>query len=350
MKKSKNIFVIFVILIGFMCVSCVANARVIYSSECNSNTIVLNTLKQYYNAALSQAQGVQIDKRKLDTLQIYSKRVNYGGRGSNLCVFYIDPFDLNLNKFNSSQLYFFSDGSFLFPTVLDTSSGMDLKSYMFSKLEKFTFDSYKGIKIDEGNKRNDDEIVMFLSLECPHCANLYNYLYYYLIQTKKTITDTNLGIKDFNFYIFLTSSNIEKVKLFKGLQDNNINIGTILFDYYGNKNLMLGDANTLIDYYYNNYLNKIDKFKSINDLRALVKKAEVNNMVNEFNRLNIDATPITFINNQPVIGADMSVISVLLKEANIADLNTIDSALKEYSKKMQQQQEQLQKQQGKNKK
>jgi hypothetical protein len=204
-------------------------------------------------------------------------------------------------------------------------------------LEKISFDSYKGIRIDEGNKRSDNEIVLFLSLECPHCASLYSSLYYYLMQIKKNIPELSNSIKDFNFFVFLTSKDVNKVKFFKGLQDKGINIGTILFDFFNNQNLMLGNADSVINYYFTNYLSKAGDFKSLNDVENIVKKAEVNTMMNEFNRLGVDATPVSFINNQPIVGADISVINVLLKESGIADLSEIDRALQEYNKKLQEQ-------------
>jgi glutaredoxin len=311
----------------------VLNARVIYNTECNSNSEVLNTLKGYYQAALMQNQ--EVDKRKLENLSIYSKKVSNVANESNLCVYYIDPSDLGL-KVQSSNLYFFSDNTYLFPTVLTVKDGIDMKAYMFSKLEKFSFDDYKGIKIktNDSNAKSNNKIVLFLSLECPHCANVYSYLHYYLIQARNNISALKNEIAPFDLIVFLSSNDVNKVKFFKALHDSDLDIGNILFDYYNNQDLMRSNADKVIRHYYDTYLKQSESFKSSDDVISFAQKANISDMNSEFNRLETNGVPVIFINNKPVIGANTSVINLLLKEDSIADLEEINNIINSYNEQI----------------
>lgn len=288
--KLKFIVTMFIVL-GLFIVP--VNSEMVKSNECKIN----QSIKDYYAGLLvamtSNMKNFKIDK---DKTAIYSTKIK-----KDLCLYYMDPEELHLN-IDSSRFFIFmnTDEGYMYPYIIDANKQIDLNSYYQAKLIKLdnSIDYTKGIEI-YNNGKSDNNIVIFLSTECPYCAMLYKTLYSNFKELK--------GV-DANVYLFLMSADENKVKLFTSYADkhNGLDLAEVLFNYFNDNALSSGASDLQAKY---KELKKID-YTNFSDVK-------VKAMRNEFEKLGASGVPVTIINNKLISGANLPLINVLLKDEEI---------------------------------
>lgn len=285
----------------------VGYTKLLYYTECTPD----NNIKDYYKQILS-SDKFQIPEEKLKKIDIYSKKVT-----ENLCIYYIDNQMYNLQ--DSEMFYLFSDGKYVYPSVVDLNNNVELKSLMRTKLEKYNMDHSSGISLY--NKTSDNNVGIFLSLECPYCGYMYQFIvnYFDFAENQNIPVNGDIGV-------FLMSNDTAKTEFFTKLANTDKNLfKEILYDYFSNQ--LFKNTTEQLKERYSEYLEKVDLSKDVSK--------EVKNMFETFNKLNVRGTPATVINGRLIVGANMGLFSYVLKEEKIADIEEITNKMKEYNAKVQ---------------
>ena len=277
-----------------------------YYNECTPS----NDLKEYYKQILS-SDKFKVSEDRIKKLDVYSKKVN-----ETLCMYYIDAQSFNIDS--PEMFYLFADNNYIYPSVVDLKNNIELKSLMKTKIEKFNIDYSAGVKMF--NNTSDNNMAVFLSLECPYCGYLYQFLttYFQFAQTQNLQLNTDVRL-------FLMSNDPSKTEFFTKVAKADTDLFTeLLYDYFSNQKFKESGEQIKKE-----YAEKVKDLNLPSDVNSTTK-----NMLTEFNKLNTNGTPVTIINGKMIVGANLGLLSYILKTEKITDIDEITKKMKEHNEKV----------------